>query len=502
MTPTEEERPPAADRVPDLDEELAKEAAELSKATEEPTRSFRESIRLLADKRLLIIFLFGIASGYPWLLIGSAMTAWLQESGLSRSAIGFFGSIFGAYAINFLWAPFVDRTPFPILSKLGPRRSWILGLQILMVAATLGLAFTDPEGTDTFFGREVTGLLIVASLALFIAICSATQDVAIDAYRVELIPRHETAVISHGSAMTTCGWWVGYGFLGVVPFMIADLPGWDWGRIYFILAALWVPLMIAVLWAPKSRQKRDRFEKTEQQYEAALADKSGAPSRWQKIVAWLAVTLLEPGREFFRRSGPRLAIFVLIFIFTFKLGEAFLGRMSIVFYKEVGFTDAQIGIFSKGLTGLVTIVFSVVGSIINARFGLIKGLMIGGISMAASNLMFSWIAMVGPHVGLYAAAIVVDGFTTAFSTVAFVAFISFLTSHTYTATQYALMASLGNLGRTLVSATSGVVVDAMGGNWALFFVITALMVLPSLGILVYVAKLMRERIPGWRGGRA
>ena len=122
--------------------------------------------------------------------------------------------------------------------------------------------------------------------------------------------------------------------------------------------------------------------------------------------------------------------------------------------------------------------------------------------MAASNLMFSWIAMVGPDVNLYAAAIVVDGFTTAFSTVAFVAFISFLTSHTYTATQYALMASLGNLGRTLVSSASGVVVDGLGGNWALFFVITALMVLPSLGILLYVGKLMKERIPGWRGGRA
>jgi PAT family beta-lactamase induction signal transducer AmpG len=332
----------------------------------------------------------------------------------------------------------------------------------------------------------VNGLLIVASLALFIAVCSATQDVAIDAYRVELIPKNETAAISHGSAMTTCGWWVGYGFLGVVPFMIADLPGWDWGRIYFILAALWVPLMIAVFWAPKLKEKRDRFEETERQSEAALAARSGQPNRLRKILAWLGVTVLEPIREFFRRSGPRLAIFVLIFIFTFKLGEAFLGRMSIVFYKEIGFTDSQIGIFSKGLTGLVTIVFSILGSIINARFGLIKGLMIGGISMAASNLMFSWIAMVGPDVKLYAVAIIVDGFTTAFSTVAFVAFISFPTSHTYTATQYALMASLGNLGRTMVSSSSGAVVDAMGGNWALFFVITSRMVIPSLVILLYV----------------
>lgn len=488
--PTEPTPPPVRDRDADL--ALADEA----------TPSVWDSIRLLADKRLLIIFVFGIASGYPWLLVGSAMTAWLQESGLSRSAIGFFGSIFVAYSINFLWAPFVDRIRFPLLSKLGPRRSWILGLQILMMTATLSIAFSDPSEPYRIAGNEYPGLLGIAILSLLIAVCSATQDIAIDAYRVELIPKDETAVISHGSAMATAGWWVGYGFLGILPFTIADLPGWGWGKVFFILAALWVPLMIAVLFVPKSKQRREKFVETEREYEKALSAGTERPGAWQRLLAWLAVTVVEPVREFFLRSGPRLALFVLIFIFTFKLGEAFLGRMSIVFYKEVGFTDAQIGIFSKGLTGFVTIVFSILGSIINARFGLIRGLLIGGIAMAASNLMFSWIALVGPDVRLYIAAIIVDGFTTAFSTVAFVAFISFLTSHTYTATQYALLASLGNLGRTLVSSSSGVMVDALGGNWALFFIITSLMVLPSLAILLYVGKLMKERIPGWRGGRA
>ena len=138
-----------------------------------------------------------------------------------------------------------------------------------------------------------------------------------------------------------------------------------------------------------------------------------------------------------------------------------------------------------------------VGGLLNARIGLIKGLLVGGIAMAASNLMFSWIAMVGPNQNLYIAAIIVDGFTSAMSTVAFVAFISYFTSHTYTATQYALLAAVGTLGRTVVSGASGCVVDALGGNWALFFVITALMVIPSLLLLVYVAKLLRERIKHW-----
>ena len=490
MSPVDEPRDPQAPETagasgPDRPAGEGGESAE----PDEGARSFVDSIRLLLDRRLLIIFAFGVASGYPWLLIGSSMTAWLQESGLSRSSIGFFGSIFGAYAINFLWAPLVDRVRFPGLARLGPRRSWILGMQLLMTAATLTIAFTGPT----------ENMLLVASLSLAIAVCSATQDVAIDAYRVELIPRHESATISHGSAMTTAGWWTGYGLVGVVPFTVVDLPGWSWSRIYLLLALFWVVLMVVTLLVPKARQKRDRFAAAEAEYEEKLARRSGEPGVWQKLVAWLAVTLVEPLREFFSRSGPRLAIFVLLFVFTFKLGEAFLGRMSIVFYKEIGFTDTQIGQYSKLGTGLVTIVFSILGSIVNARFGLIKGLFLGGITMAASNLMFSWIALVGPDERLYAAAIVVDGFTTAFSTVAFVAFISFLTSHTYTATQYALMASLGNLGRTMVSSASGVVVDAMGGDWNLFFVLTALMVLPSLGILLYVSKLLRERVPSWQG---
>jgi MFS transporter, PAT family, beta-lactamase induction signal transducer AmpG len=448
--------------------------------------SFRESIRLYLDKRLLIIFIFGIASGYPWVLIGSAMTAWLTEAGLTRSAIGLFGSIFGVYAINFLWAPFVDRVRFPILGRLGQRRGWILGMQILMLAGTLAVALTNPAAS----------LRWTAALALGIALFSATQDVAIDAYRVEIIARAETAKIAHGSAMTTGGWWTGYGLLGAVPFFVVDWTALTWSQVYLVLGALWVPLMIAVLLVPEAPQRRDRFQEAEERYHRALAGKD-RPGAWARMTAWLAVTVVEPIREFFVRTGPKLALSVLLFVFLFKIGEAFLGRMSIVFYKEIGFTDAQIGTYSKLLSWWVTIMFAMLGSVLNARFGLIRGLFLGGIAMAASNLMFSWIALVGPSELLYAAAIIVDGFTSAFSTVAFVAFISFLTSHTYTATQYALLASLGNLGRTVLAGGSGFAVDALGGNWALFFVITALMVIPSLILLLYVARLLRQRVQKW-----
>ena len=439
------------------------------------------------DRRLVAIFVFGIASGFPFVLWGSAMTAWLKEAGLSRSAIGVFGTVAAAYSVHFLWAPFVDRIRLPVLGRLGQRRSWILAMQVLLASSTLAIAFTNPTAS----------LRWTAILALVIAFCSATQDVAIDAYRVEIIPRDETAKISHASATTTAGWWTGYALLGAVPFLLADRPGWTWNRIYILMAAMWLPIMATVFFVREGIQHRERFEEAERKYERALARK-GAPGRWARVWAWFGVTLLEPLREFFDRTGVRLGVGVLLFIFLFKMGEAFLGRMAIVFYKEIGYTDTQIGMFSKFGTALVTIGFSMLGGFLNARIGLVKGLFVGGLAMASSNLMFSWIALDAarsghPSQNLYIATIVVDGFTSAMSTVAFVAFISYLTSHTYTATQYALLGALGTLGRTAVSSASGFVVDALGGNWALFFVITALMVLPSLGVLIYVGRLLRRR---------
>ena len=449
-------------------------------------RSLGATLREYMDRRILSIFAFGVASGYPWVLWGSAMTAWLQESGLTRAAIGVFGTVAAAYSMHFLWAPFVDRLRFPLLGRLGQRRGWILGMQIPLALATLAIAFTHPAESVRW-----TGIL-----ALTIAFCSATQDVAIDAYRVEVIPRSEPTKISHASATTTAGWWTGYALLGAVPFLLADRPGWTWNRIYILLAAIWLPLIAVSLLVREPKHHPERFREAEEKYARALAAKA-APGKWTRFTAWLGVTVVEPFREFFARTGVKLGLGVIFFLLLFKLGEAFLGRMSIVFYKEVGFTDTQIGYFSKLGTALVTIVFSMMGGLLSARIGLVKGLFVGGVAMAASNLMFSWIAMSGPVQNLYIAAIIVDGFTSAMSTVAFVAFISYFTSRTYTATQYALLAAIGTLGRTLLSGASGFVVDRLGGNWSLFFLLTALMVIPSLILLFFVARWLRERIRHW-----
>ncbi|WP_409424861.1 AmpG family muropeptide MFS transporter [Pseudoalteromonas sp. RW-H-Ap-1] len=442
------------------------------------TLSVREYFSYFKDKRLINIFIFGMSSGFPWVLIGSVMSAWLKDEGLSRSMIGLFGIVFGAYSINFLWSPLIDRTKLPFLYNwLGQRRSWILFCQSFILLGTLLLAGLDLKAN----------LAIAAALCLLIAIASATQDIAIDAFRIDTLSENESHKATAAAAMATSGWWTGYALLGAVPFYMADMPNIDWPQIYYFLSAIMLLLISCVFWAKEPKSNREAVHaELERVYLEKLAASKQTPLT--KILAWLGVTVVDPFKTFFAKNGVKTALALLAFIFLFKIGEAFLGRMSIVFYKEIGFSNTQIANYSKLGTGLITIVFAFLGSIFNHKYGIVKGLFISGIAMAASNLMFSWIALAGPQEHLYAMAIVVDGFTQAWSLVAMVAFISMLCDRAFSATHYALLASLGNLGRTLLSSYSGVVIDDwLLGNWALFFVLTALMVIPSL-IFLYLIR--------------
>lgn len=432
------------------------------------------AIRSYWDKRFLIIFLLGFASGFPWILIGSAMTAWLQESGLSRTAIGFFGSIFVVYAFNFTWAPLLDRVKLPGLKRLGQRRSWILcGLSILLLL-TWAIAFTDPG----------VNLMWTSLVALTIAIASATQDIAIDAYRIEIINPDETEKIPAGAAMATSGWWTGFSLPGGLAFILADIPGWTWSATYLALSIFLIALIIIVFFIPEPSSEREIHQRQDEQDAKERFNYLGA-SQWQ---IWLWVTVVQPIREFFQRNGWTLAMSILLFVFLFKVGEAFLGRMAIVFYKEIGFTNTEIGAYTKWFGGGLTIIFSIVGSLLSMRMGLIRGLFISGVAMAATNLMFSYLAIVGPDTQVLVLAIVVDNMTAAIATVTFVTFISYLTSRVYTASQYALLASIGNAGRTMLASFSGLMVDAMDGAWDWFFVITAIMVVPSLLLLLGIGS--------------
>jgi len=323
--------------------------------------------------------------------------------------------------------------------------------------SVLCIAFTNPA----------LSLVMTSLLALLIAVASSTQDIAIDAYRIETLSEDETNKVPAAAAMATSGWWTGYSLPGAVALILSDQAGIEWKHVYLVMSLFVVASIIFV-----ARIKEPTFSN-----DHVTQNREGG------VFQHVRKTVLAPLLEFFQRNGIKLAIIILLFVFSFKIGEAFLGRMSIVFYKEIGFSNTDIGIYSKMIGWWVIIVFSFLASMLNIRFGILKGLLISGIAMAATNLMFTWIALVGPDKTLFAATIIVDNFTASFATVAFVSFISSLTHRAYTATQYALLASLGNLGRTTLAASSGLLVDSLNGNWALFFVLTALMVVPALLLL-------------------
>ncbi len=425
--------------------------------------NWSQTIKSYLDRRLLWVFLLGCSSGFPWVLIGSNMSGWLKDAGLTLAAIGYFGSIFSVYAINFLWAPLVDRVHIPFLHRwLGQRRSWILFCQFVVLIFTLLIAGVNP----------LNNIILMSLFALMIAIASATQDIAIDAFRIDTFPKSESSKLPQASAMAVIGWWTGYSLPGYFAFIYADNVGWN--QVYYGMASVVFILMIFTLLVREPKTYRDVLQqKAEQRHGRVIKSKVGL---------WLSVTLFEPFIDFFRQNGTRVAITLLLFVFLFKIGEAFLGRMSIAFYKDIGFTNEQIGYYSKLIGWGLTMLFTLLGSMVNVRFGIIKGLMVGGIAMSASNLMFSWIAEVGPNEQLLLATILVDNFTTAFSTVAFVSFLTAMTGQAFSATQYALLASLGNFGRTTLASFSGQVAEYLD-NWSLFFALTAVMVIPSLLML-------------------
>lgn len=428
--------------------------------------SWSDTVRSYLDKRLLWVFMLGCSSGFPWVLIGSNMSGWLKDAGLTRTAIGYFGSVFAVYAINFLWAPLVDRVKLPLLRSLGQRRSWIFLCQSVVLICTLMIAGVDPA----------KNLMLTSMLALCIAIASSTQDIAIDAYRIDTFPKSQSEKLPQASAMAVIGWWTGYSLPGYLAFINADSIGWN--GVFYGMAVIVGLLMLFTLLVGEPVTKRDALQaKAEERHNKVIHN---------PVLAWLTVTVFEPFIDFFKRNGFRVALTLLLFVFLFKIGEAFLGRMSIAFYKDIGFSNEQIGYYSKLIGWGLTMLFTLIGSMVNVKFGIVRGLMIGGIAMAASNLMFAWIAKVGPSESLFLATLVVDNFTSAFSTVAFVSFLTVVTGQAFSATQYALLASLGNFGRTTLASFSGELVDYLN-DWSMFFIITALMVIPSL-IMLYTMR--------------
>ena len=444
-------------------------------------QSLSESFKVYFDKRMIKILLLGAISGFPWVLIGSSLSLWLKEDGLSRSTIGWAGLIFAVYAFNYLWAPIIDRIKIPWLTeKVGHRRGWIITMQIIILICLVSWSLINPT----------TNLALVISIGLIIAIASATQDITVDALRIEQIGEDEGKSMQAGAAISVVGWWTGYKLGGVVSLYIAEffqLAGFEkyWQLTFLFLGVLIIVFNIGLLFINESKS----FDRTENQRQTdkMIEGKIGSSSATIKVFAWLTGTVIGPVISFFKKNGFSIALAILGFVFLFKIGEAFLGRMSVIFYKEIGFTKSDIALYSKGLGWITTVVFTLIGGLFAIRSGVVKAMFVSGVLMASTNLLFSLLAWSGKSELLFAVAVIFDDMAAAFATVAFVAFISMLVDRTYTATQYALLASIGTAGRTTLASSSGALVDWLNGDWGLFFIITAVMVIPSL-IFLYTIK--------------
>ena len=427
------------------------------------------------------ILLLGMISGFPWVLIGSSLSLWLKEDGLSRSAIGWAGLIFGVYAFNFLWAPLIDRLRIPVLTdRLGHRKAWIISLQAVILVCLMFWSTIDPS----------TSLALVIGAGLIIAICSATQDITIDALRIEQIDKDDARGMAAGAAVAVVGWWSGYKIGGMIALFLADYLETSgvanyWQMTFVMLGILIVLCNIGLLFIPETGTKERAADQRNAQL--AMANRMGGSGPIVQLVRFLTTTVLEPLWSFFRKNGVQIGVMILAFIFLFKIGEAFMGKMSIVFYKEVGFSKSDIAIYSKGLGWITTVIFTLIGGLFALRTGVVRALLISGVAMAATNILFSVLHWVGQNELMFAIAVIADDLAAAFATVAFVTFISLRVDRNYTATQYALLASIGTLGRTLLASSSGAMVDWLNGDWGIFFIITAMMVIPSL-VLLWVLR--------------
>ncbi len=444
-------------------------------------QSFSEAFSVYFDRRMTKILLLGAISGFPWVIIGSSLSLWLKEDGLSRSTIGWAGLIFAVYAFNYLWAPIIDRIRIPWLTdKVGHRRGWIIFMQTIILISLVCWSLINPTAN----------LALVVSIGLVIAIASATQDITVDALRIEQIGEHEGKSMQAGAAMAVVGWWTGYKLGGVVALNSAEYfqqLGFEnyWQITFLVLGIIIIFCNIGLLFVNET-QSTDKIEK-QRETDKMIEDKIGTSNIMVKVFAWLTSTVIGPVISFFKKNGFKIALAILGFVFLFKIGEAFLGRMSVIFYKEIGFTKSDIALYSKGLGWITTVIFTLLGGLFAIRSGVIKAMFISGILMASTNLLFSLLAWSGKSELLFAIAVIFDDMAAAFATVAFVAFISLLVDRTYTATQYALLASIGTAGRTTLAASSGALVDWLNGDWGTFFIITAIMVIPSL-IFLYMIK--------------
>lgn len=398
-----------------------------------------------------VSFLLGISSGFPLTLLLATMTFWLSRVGIDKSTIGFAIGLTTPYTLKFLWAPLVDKLPLPILTRLfGQRRSWLFFIQALLFVALWRLGASDPA---THIGTFALWAIIVAFL-------SATQDIVIDAYRIEILSDEE---MPHGTAMNQFGYRTGNLIAGAGTIYLASVEGagFGWAAAYGLTAFCVLPAAIGALFAGPGR------------YVQRHAIAAG-----QSVGAWLKETIVNPFREFLGRQG---AFLILGFVLIYKIGDAMGQVMLAPMIVELGFSDTEYVAVNKFVGFAALIVGSAFGAPFIAWLGMGRALFVSGLMMMLSNFLFSLLALAGHSNGMLALAVGTENFTSGIGLTVFVTYLSGLSSLAYTATQFALLSSFAAVGRTWLSTPSGYLANALG--WVGFWAITVLIALPGMILL-------------------
>lgn len=421
---------------------------------------WRNSLAAYTDRRVLLVLALGFASGLPLLLTFSTLSAWLAVVGVRRAAIGAFALVGTPYAFKFLWSPLMDWLPPPL--PLGRRRGWGVAIQIALIVSLLVLGSCDPK----------RHLGTMAGFALLVAFLSASQDIVIDAWRVEILPLE---LQGPGAGAIQTGYRIAMLVSGAGTLVIASRFGWF--AAYATMAALLVVGMLVFLFGPEPAS-------------AVAASAVASAARmidhdrgWNALARRLSNAVVGPFTDFMRRP---LWLVILLFIVGYKLGEATAGAMSTPLYISLGFSLDEIAAISKLFGAFAIVAGALLGGLVTVRWGIVRSLLLCGVLQSIGNLAYVLQAVEGHRVAYLALCVTAENLTGGMAGAALIAYLSSLCSPAYTATQYALLSSLASVGRAIVASSSGVLAEALG--WVRFFLLTTVVTIPALLLLVWIAR--------------
>lgn len=419
-------------------------------------RQWLKAAQIYMDRRMLTMVALGFSSGFPLLLVFGTLNLWLKDAGISYAAIGLFSLVKTPYSFKWAWSPIIDRIRLPLFCRLGRRRGWALFTQLLLMASIFGMATVNPAATP----------LTMAFFAVLVTIASASQDIVLDAYRIESFSNKEQGA---GVAVFVLGYRFGLIFSGAGAIWMASIMTWN--NVYRIMAFGALIGIFAIL-CSKEPLKDEKIGET--CYNGSFR---------KRIKKFLLTAVYDPFKDFMRRSDWAL---ILLFVFLYRMSDAYMGPMAYPFYDDMGFSKVEIAYVSKIYGMIATIAGGIAGGLIINRIGIMKSLLWFGVLQGLTNLMFMAQAYAGHNIWVLTVTISMDNIAAGMGATALVAYLSSLCNVKYTATQYALLSSLMSFARDVFAATSGFLATTV--SWAAFFLITSLMVVPGLLLLLYLMK--------------